>query len=134
LRRLVARNNNEQYAVTSRNRSVHQSAHPEELRRPALPRDCTFSESDWLALAPSWYPIAFSQCGLAMYLHSGASARAISSRLRLHMFGVRECFGLVWVQLVNDDSATLPEMTEWLDPGYIQILPDSVAMNASAGK
>ncbi len=25
-----------------------------------LPRDCTFSDSDWRALAPFWYPIAFS--------------------------------------------------------------------------
>src|SRR5580693_5975216 len=28
--------------------------------QPALPRDCTFAESDWRALAPFWYPIAFS--------------------------------------------------------------------------
>ncbi|SNS27374.1 vanillate O-demethylase monooxygenase subunit [Granulicella rosea] len=28
---------------------------------PALPRDCTFSESDWRALAPFWYPVAFSR-------------------------------------------------------------------------
>jgi len=26
----------------------------------ALPRDCTFSETDWRALAPFWYPVAFS--------------------------------------------------------------------------
>lgn len=26
----------------------------------ALPRNCTFSESDWFALAPAWYPVAFS--------------------------------------------------------------------------
>ena len=26
----------------------------------ALPRDCTFAESDWRALAPFWYPVAFS--------------------------------------------------------------------------
>ncbi|MEI9960049.1 MAG: Rieske 2Fe-2S domain-containing protein [Limisphaerales bacterium] len=25
-----------------------------------LPRDCTFARSDWLALSPFWYPIAFS--------------------------------------------------------------------------
>ena len=25
-----------------------------------LPRDCTFTESDWRALAPFWYPVAFS--------------------------------------------------------------------------
>jgi hypothetical protein len=25
-----------------------------------LPRGCTFSETDWRALAPFWYPVAFS--------------------------------------------------------------------------
>ncbi len=28
---------------------------------PALPRDCTFSPSDWHALAPFWYPVAHSR-------------------------------------------------------------------------
>lgn len=27
---------------------------------PVLPRDCTFAESDWRALLPFWYPVAFS--------------------------------------------------------------------------
>jgi len=27
---------------------------------PALPRGCTFTETDWRALAPFWYPVAFS--------------------------------------------------------------------------
>lgn len=27
---------------------------------PALPRGCTFTESDWRALAPFWYPVAHS--------------------------------------------------------------------------
>jgi hypothetical protein len=26
-----------------------------------LPRGCTFTESDWRALAPFWYPVAFSK-------------------------------------------------------------------------
>ena len=26
----------------------------------SLPRECTFTESDWRALAPFWYPVAFS--------------------------------------------------------------------------
>ena len=26
----------------------------------ALPRDCTFTETDWRALAPFWYPVAHS--------------------------------------------------------------------------
>jgi phenylpropionate dioxygenase-like ring-hydroxylating dioxygenase large terminal subunit len=29
-------------------------------RLAALPRDCSFSESDWRALAPFWYPVAHS--------------------------------------------------------------------------
>jgi phenylpropionate dioxygenase-like ring-hydroxylating dioxygenase large terminal subunit len=28
--------------------------------QPSLPRECTFAESDWRALAPFWYPVAFS--------------------------------------------------------------------------
>ena len=37
-----------------------------EAQAPAaLPRDCTFSESDWRALAPFWYPVAFSRDVLA---------------------------------------------------------------------
>jgi vanillate O-demethylase monooxygenase subunit len=35
-----------------------------ELAAPAarttLPRECTFVESDWRALAPFWYPVAHS--------------------------------------------------------------------------
>lgn len=30
-------------------------------RRTVYPRGCTFTESDWDALAPFWYPIAFSR-------------------------------------------------------------------------
>jgi vanillate O-demethylase monooxygenase subunit len=29
-------------------------------RIEGLPRDCTFTASDWHALAPFWYPVAFS--------------------------------------------------------------------------
>jgi len=32
----------------------------ESLHGRALPRGCTFSESDWRVLAPFWYPVAFS--------------------------------------------------------------------------
>src|SRR5579883_434647 len=30
-------------------------------RRTVYPRGCTFTETDWDALAPFWYPIAFSR-------------------------------------------------------------------------
>lgn len=162
--------------------------------RAAMPRDCTFSESDWRALAPHWYPVAFShevtdrpyaaklldervvvyrlsngQISAAkdICFHRGAPLSlghvegdeiickyhglryapsgqcvcipahpkgAISPRLRLHMLRAREAFGLVWVQLEESDGTSLPEMDEWKDPAYVQVLPNSVSMNASAGR
>lgn len=50
------------------------------------------------------------------------------------MLRAQEAFGLVWVQLVENNEATLPEMREWSDPDYIQVLPSSVSMNPSAGR
>jgi vanillate O-demethylase monooxygenase subunit len=159
-----------------------------------LPRDCTFSASDWRALAPHWHPVAFSYevkdkpyaarlldervvvyrlsdgkiaAAKDICYHRGAPLSlgsvegdeiickyhglrynasgqctcipahpkgAISPRLRLHMFRTQEAFGLVWVQLIENNEAKLPEMKEWSDPDYIQVLPNSVSMNASAGR
>lgn len=163
-------------------------------QKPPVPRDCTFSEFDWNALAPHWYPVAFSHevtdkpyaarlldervvvyrlsdgtvaAAKDICYHRGAPLSlgtvegdeiickyhglrynasgqctcipahpngAISPRLRLHMLRAQEAYGLVWVQLIENDSATLPAMQEWTDPDYIQVLPNSVAMNASAGR
>lgn len=162
--------------------------------KETLPRDCTFSASDWHALAPFWYPVAFSSevtdkpygarlldervvvyrlsdgslaAAKDICYHRGAPLSlghvegdeiickyhglrynaegrctcipahpkgAISPRLRLHTFPVREAFGLVWVRLVERGEALLPEMKEWDDPSYLQVLPDSVTMKASAGR
>ncbi|MBB6147423.1 vanillate O-demethylase monooxygenase subunit [Silvibacterium bohemicum] len=169
---------------------------PTDVRssRESLPRDCTFSVSDWHALAPHWYPVAFSHevsdkpyaarlldervvlyrlsdgkivAAKDICFHRGAPLSlgsvekdeiickyhglrynasgqctcipahpkgAISPRLHLHMFRAQEAFGLVWVQLIANDEARLPEMSEWSDPDYIQVLPNSVAMNAAAGR
>ncbi len=167
----------------------------DNLRSPEpLPRDCTFSASDWRALAPHWYPVAFSHevkdapyaarlldervvvyrlsdgtiaAARDICYHRGAPLSlgsvegdeiicryhglrynasgqctcipahpkgAISPRLRLHMFRAQEAFGLVWVQLLDNDETTLPEMKEWTDLDYVQVLPNSVSMNASAGR
>jgi phenylpropionate dioxygenase-like ring-hydroxylating dioxygenase large terminal subunit len=172
----------------------------ESAIRGTLPRECTFSESDWHVLSRFWYPVAFSHevtsqpyaarlldervvvyrlsdgslaAAKDICYHRGAPLSlghiegneivcayhglrynaegrctcipahpkgAISPRLRLHMFPVQEAYGLVWVRLVEDGDASLPEipslpeMKEWLDPGYIQILPDSISMKASAGR
>ncbi|HEY9138238.1 MAG TPA: aromatic ring-hydroxylating dioxygenase subunit alpha [Terriglobus sp.] len=161
---------------------------------PTLPRDCTFTEADWLALAPHWYPVAFShevqdkpyaarlldERVVVYRLSNGSIAAAkdicyhrgaplslgwvegdeivckyhglrynasgqctcipahpngpISQRLKLHMLRAQEAFGLVWVQLIANDSATLPDMDEWSDPDYLPVLPNSVLMSASAGR
>ena len=159
-----------------------------------LPRDCTFSESDWRALAPFWYPVAFSHevvdkpyaarlldervvlyrlsdgtlkaardiCyhrGVPMSMghiegdeivcryhglrydqegrcvcipaHPGG---AISPRLRLDMYNAQEAYGLVWVRLIDDGARPLPVLNEWSNGEYLQVLPDSVLIEAAAGR
>jgi phenylpropionate dioxygenase-like ring-hydroxylating dioxygenase large terminal subunit len=59
---------------------------------------------------------------------------AISPRLRLTMFPVAERFGLVWVRLIDTGPLALPELNEWDDPAYIQVLPEPVKINAAAGR
>lgn len=159
-----------------------------------LPRDCTFTPTDWHALASHWYPVAFSHevksqpyaarlldVRIVLYrLSDGAVAAAkdicyhrgaplslgtvegdeiickyhglrynasgqctcipahpngaISPKLHLAMLRAKEIFGLIWVQLIENDTATLPEMKEWNNPEYIQVLPNSISMNASSGR
>ena len=159
-----------------------------------LPRNCTFAEQDWRALATCWYPVAFAHQVTAQPLavklldervvvyrltggtvvaardlcvHRGvplslghvegdeivckyhglrydAQGRctcipahpngAISPRLRLTMFTARESYGLIWVRLIDDGTEAFPEFAEWNDPSYLQVLPDSVHLNASAGR
>jgi phenylpropionate dioxygenase-like ring-hydroxylating dioxygenase large terminal subunit len=166
----------------------------EPLHERALPRGCTFSESDWRVLAPFWYPVAFSHeiTGrphavtllderVVVYRLSDGSLSAardichhrgvplslghvegneiickyhglrydrngkctcipahpdgtISPRLRLDMFSVQERYGLVWVRLVDNGPRPLPEMREWEDTDYLPVLPDSVNINATAGR
>jgi vanillate O-demethylase monooxygenase subunit len=60
---------------------------------------------------------------------------AISPRLQLTMYAVRERYGLVWVRLHDDgDPAQLPDMIEWDDPAYVHVLPDAVPIEAAAGR
>ncbi|TVP64269.1 MAG: aromatic ring-hydroxylating dioxygenase subunit alpha [Leptolyngbya sp. LCM1.Bin17] len=160
-----------------------------------LPRDCTFSPSDWEALAPFWYPVAFSQevtadkpLGvrllderLVLYrtqdgpltaardlcLHRGAPLSlgwvedgqlvcayhgdryttegqcvcipaapeaSIPKRLRLTTYPVQERYGLIWVRLVDNGPVSFPEFEAWDDPDYIRIIPNSVHLEAAAGR
>ena len=57
-----------------------------------------------------------------------------SPRLRLDMFSVQESYGLVWVRLTDNGPRPLPEMREWEDPDYLNVLPDSVMIEAAAGR
>ena len=159
-----------------------------------LPRNCTFSESDWSALAPFWYPVGFSRevtsapfeatlldervvvyrvsdgslvaakdicCHRGVPLSLGHvdgdeivckyhglrydrqgtctsipahPGGAISPRLRLRIFPVEERFGLIWVRLVDNGPLALPDLAEWDDPAYVRVLPDSVQVEAAAGR
>jgi phenylpropionate dioxygenase-like ring-hydroxylating dioxygenase large terminal subunit len=160
----------------------------------ALPRECTFSESDWRALAPYWYPVAFAHevgaqpvavrlldervvvyrlsdgkvfAARDICLHRGVPLSmghvegdeiickyhglrydrsgqcvcipahpkgAISPRLHLTTYGAREAYGLIWVRLVDDGEESFPDFSEWNDPEFIQVLPESVTLAASAGR
>ncbi|XGV99815.1 MAG: Rieske 2Fe-2S domain-containing protein [Leptolyngbya sp. BL-A-14] len=162
-------------------------------RRTVYPRGCTFTESDWDALAPFWYPIAFSRdvkeqpisatlldqrlviwrtsAGISVAndicLHRGiplsmgwvsgdqlvckyhgfhysADGRcvevpanpgaSIPVKLCLKTYPVKEAYGLVWTSLGGGEEYPLPDLHEWDDPDYQQILPDAVDLNAAAGR
>lgn len=161
---------------------------------PNLPRECSFSPSDWRALAPFWHPVAFSRevndkpfaarllderlviyrlsngtavAARDLCLHRGVPlsmgfiegdhlvcayhglrydgegrcvcipahpGAAIPPKLRLQSYPVQERYGLVWARLLDDGPRPLPDFEEWNDPDYLQVLPDSVELNASAGR
>ena len=165
-----------------------------DVTMPALPRNCTFTPTDWQALAPFWYPVAFSREvttkpfgarlldeRIVLYRTSGGTVSAardlclhrgvplsmgfiegddlvcayhglrydgegrcvcipahpgvaIPPKLRLQSYPVEEHYGLVWVRLVDDGPRPLPNFEKWNDLDYLQVLPNSVELNASAGR
>jgi phenylpropionate dioxygenase-like ring-hydroxylating dioxygenase large terminal subunit len=157
------------------------------------PRGCTFTESDWDALSPFWYPIAFSRdvkekpisatlldqrlviwrtlTGISVAndicLHRGVPLSmgwvegenlvckyhgfhystdgrcvlipanpdaTIPKKLCLKTYPVKEAYGLIWTSLGDGKQYPLPDLHEWDDPDYQQILPDAVDLNAAAGR
>ncbi|CAN5792979.1 molybdenum cofactor-independent xanthine hydroxylase subunit HpxD [soil metagenome] len=159
------------------------------------PKGCTFSPTDWTAIAPFWYPVAFSHevkdqpvaatlldqrlviwrtvAGVSVAndicLHRGvplsmghlkddqiickyhgfhydatgqcslipANPQAsIPSQLCLKTYPVKEAYGLVWTTLAGsaDDEDALPFFPEWTDADYQQIVPDSISLEAAAGR
>jgi vanillate O-demethylase monooxygenase subunit len=159
-----------------------------------LPRGCTFAESDWRALVPFWYPVAFSHevrekpfaarllderlvlwrsadgsvaAARDLCLHRGAPLSlgwieddqlickyhglrynghgqcvcipahpggGIPSKLQLQMYPARERYGLIWVQLADTGEKSFPDFHEWDDSDYLQVLPNSVELDAAAGR
>ena len=63
---------------------------------------------------------------------------AISPRLRLHTFPVRELYGLIWVRLIEGPLSQAEPyagmLPQWSDPDYLKVLPPSVPMNAASGR
>ncbi len=157
------------------------------------PRGCTFAESDWDALYPFWYPVAFSHevtdkpvtatlldqrlviwrtsdgisvandiClhrGIPLSMgwvagdhlvckyhgfHYSADGQcvkvpanpdaSIPKKLCLKTYPVKEAYGLVWTTLSGGDQYPLPDLHEWDDADYQQILPESVDIEAAAGR
>ena len=164
------------------------------LLTETLPRNCTFNQTDWMALAPFWYPVAFSRdildqpyaarllderlvlfrlsdgsvtAARDICLHRGVplslgwlendelicryhgvrydqSGRcicipaepnaSIPSRLKLKTYSTIERYGLVWVRLIDNGEVHFPDFSEWSDPDYIQVLPESVDIDAASGR
>jgi len=158
-----------------------------------LPRNCTFTETDWRTLASFWHPVAYSRevgsTPLAVQLlderialfrmpdgaivaardlcvHRGARISlgfvhgneivckyhglrynrdgactcipshpgANVSRLKLQIYPSRERYGVIWVRLAEDGADVFPDFEEWNDPSFVQVLPNSVELAASAGR
>lgn len=172
--------------------ATRETSSPQETYRP---RNCTFTPSDWQALAPFWYPVAFSRDvtseqpygtrlldeRLVIYrtadgiitvaqdlcLHRGAPLSkgwvkddclvcpyhgvrydaagqcvripaepeaAIPKRLKLKTYPVMERYGLVWTRLLDNGPVPFPALAEWEDADYIRVLPESIDLDAAAGR
>jgi hypothetical protein len=72
-----------------------------------LPWACMYFEEDWLVLAACWYPVA-------MCCEVGRSPSS--------------------APLLDEGSGTLPSFEEWADPGFLQVMPDALVWDASAGR
>jgi phenylpropionate dioxygenase-like ring-hydroxylating dioxygenase large terminal subunit len=64
--------------------------------------------------------------------HPGAT---VPPQLCLKIYPVIEAYGLVWTTLTGELLPDhLPDFSEWNDPNYQQILPDSLFLQTSAGR
>jgi phenylpropionate dioxygenase-like ring-hydroxylating dioxygenase large terminal subunit len=89
-------------------------------------------------LVCKYHGICYDRTGQCVQIPAQPDA-AIPDRLKLKLYRVREAYGLVWVKLLDSPldlfgDAAFPKFSEWDNPDYINVLPDSVAMNAAAGR
>ncbi len=77
----------------------------------------------------------YNAAGQCTLIPANPSASA-PSKLCLKTYPVKEAYGLVWTTLTGsaNDPQALPELPEWTDADYQQILPDPIAVEAAAGR
>src|SRR6266481_4641440 len=98
-------------------------------RAAVLPRGCTFTDTDWQALAPFWYPVAFSH----EIVHTPYAATLLDERLAVYRLSDRSLVAARDICHHRGVPLSLGHV-ERDDPGYLQVVPKSVAMEASAGR
>lgn len=96
-----------------------------------VPLSRGWTEGDDLVCA--YHGLRYGPGGHCVSIPSHPQA-TISARLKLRTYGVQEHYGLIWVRLLEDGPRPLPEFKEWDHPDYLQVLPDSVTLKASAGR
>lgn len=96
-----------------------------------VPLSMGFVEGEHLVCA--YHGLRYDEAGRCVCIpaHPGA---AIPPKLQLTTYPAQERYGLVWVRLADDGPRDLPNFDEWNDPAYLQVLPNSVELNASAGR
>lgn len=81
-----------------------------------------------------YHGLRFNETGACVKVPSHSGAGNPSKKLCLRTYPVQEKYGLIWTRLVDTGPVPFPEMEEWDDPDYLQVLPDSVLMKAAAGR
>lgn len=96
-----------------------------------VPLSMGFIENDNLVCAYHGFRYDGDGRCVCIPAHPGA---AIPPKLRLQSYPTEERYGLVWVRLIDDGPRPLPDFGMWDHPDYLQVLPDSVSIQASAGR
>ncbi len=83
-----------------------------------------------------YHGVRYNKAGQCICIPAEPEA-AIPGRLKLKTYAVTERYGLVWVRLSDSrdgGEVHFPEFNEWDDPDYLQVLPNSVEIDAASGR